>query len=157
MAIIASKFVQRIQPTVTGDQAGNVVVQELFCDVTAAQLVNGNIIDLGILPAYNTVVDAILVPDDLDTATGMTLDVGIMSGTPGDTETVRTSGAELFAASTAAQAGTATRMSEATGFTIKPVEFDRSIGVKVVAAGTPQAGRIRLLVFQAAADHTTQF
>ncbi|HEX5362341.1 MAG TPA: hypothetical protein VFW49_14840 [Fluviicoccus sp.] len=144
---------------VTGDCAGDVVVNEYFIDVTAAQIDAGNMFDVGILPAYHTVVDMILIPDDLDTGTpAITLDVGLLSGTPGDAISDRTIGAEFFSASTAAQGGTATRMSLASGFKVKPTESDRSIGVKVVAdAATAAAGRIRLLCFMAPADHQVQF
>jgi predicted RecA/RadA family phage recombinase len=160
MTIIASDFSKGLRPTVTADCAGGVVVQDLFIDVTAAQIVSGDIVDLGILPAYHTVVDAVLLPDDLDsnaTAT-LTLDVGLMSGTPGDTETARTCGAELFSGDTGAQSGTATRMSAAGGFKILATESNRSIGVKfATAAATAAAGRIRLRLLMTAADHKVQF
>jgi hypothetical protein len=160
MTIIESKFSSGQLGTVTGDCAGDVVVNDYFIDVTAAQIEADNIFDLGILPAYHTVVDAILIPGDLDTnaSPALTLDVGIMSGTPGDTETARTCGAELFSASTAAQGGTATRASAATAFKIKATEADRSIGVKVVTdAATAAAGRIRVRVLMAPSDHNVQF
>jgi hypothetical protein len=160
MAILASKFTKYTTTAVTGECAGDVITNDYFVDVTAAQIVLNDIIDIGILPANHTVVDAILIPDDLDTNVSPTiaLDVGIMSGTPGDTETARTCGSELFAASTAAQGGTPTRMSKKDGFLIKPTAADRSIGVKFqAAAATAAAGRIRLRVFMDAADPEVQF
>lgn len=154
-----SKFSAGTLPVVTGDCAGDVVVNEYFIDVTAAQIDAGNMFDLGPLPAYHTVVDMILIPDDLDTGTpAITLDVGLLSGTVGDSTSDRTIGAEFFSASTAAQGGTATRMSLASGFKVLPTEADRSIGVKVVTdAATAAAGRIRVLTFMAPADHKVQF
>lgn len=154
-----SKFSEGTLGTVTGDCAGDVVANEFFIDVTAAQIDAGNMFDVGILPAYHTIVDMILIPDDLDTGTpAITLDVGLLSGTPGDATSDRTIGAEFFSASTAAQGGTATRMSLASGFKVIPTEADRSIGVKVVTdAATAAAGRIRLLCFMAALDHKVQF
>lgn len=160
MATIASKFATGALPTVTGDCAGDVVSADYFMDVTAAQIVAGDIIDLGPLPAYHTVSDAILIPDDLDTngAPTLTLDVGIMSGTPGDTTSVRTCGAEIFSASTAGQTGVVARPTLPSAFKILPTELDRSIGVKFLAgAATAAAGRVRVRVFMHPADHKVQF
>jgi hypothetical protein len=57
-------------------------------------------------------------------------------------------GAQLFAASTAAQTGAvASTSTTKTALTITPVGNDRSIGVKIVAAPTgATAGRLRLTV-----------
>lgn len=160
MSILASKFTKYANTFVTGDCAGDVITNDYFVDVTAAQIVLNDIVDLGVLPANHTVVDAILIPDDLDTNANPTvaLDVGIMSGVPGDTTSARTCGNELFAASTAAQGGTPTRMSKKEGFLIKPAGSDRSIGVKFqAAAATAAAGRIRLRVTMAPHDPASQF
>lgn len=154
-----SPFSDNVQPTNYGDCAGDVVVNQFYIDVTAAQIDAGNMFDVGILPANHTVVDMILIPGDLDSGTpAITLDVGILSGDVGDATSTRTMGAEFFSASTAAQGGTAERMSLASGFKVLPTEADRSIGVKVVTdAATAVAGRIRLLCFTAPMDHKTQF
>lgn len=158
MATIASQFATGQLATVSGDCAGDVIVGDYFMDITTAQNVTGTIIDLGILPAGHTVSDVILIPDDLDTATGMTLDVGIMSGTPGDIVSVRTCDAVIFAASTAAQTAAVARPTLATAFKILPTSVDRSIGVKIAAqATTAVAGRIRVRVFMHPADTQTQF
>ncbi|HJV52784.1 MAG TPA: hypothetical protein VJ652_15055 [Noviherbaspirillum sp.] len=155
MATILSPFTKGTRSTKYGDCAGDSVVNHFYADLTAAQVAAGNIVDIGILPAGHTVVDSVLVPDDLDTngSPTITLDVGIMSGTPGDDTSVRTCGAELFSASTAAQGGTPTRMSAKTGFLIPSVGYDRSIGVKINAgAATAAAGRVRVLVTMAPSD-----
>jgi hypothetical protein len=158
MTIRASQFVTGQLSTITADSAGDTVVNDYFYDLPTAQNVTGDIIDLGILPAYHTVSDVIAVPDDLDTGAAMTFDVGLMSGTPGDTVSARTCGAEIFAASTAAQTGAVARPTLPSAFKILPTEADRSIGVKIAAqAATAAAGRIRLRVFMHAADHKTQF
>lgn len=158
MTIRASKFAQGQIAFVTSDGAGDTVVNDYFYDLTTAQNITGDIIDIGTLPAYHTVSDMVLIPDDLDTATGMTLDVGVMSGTPGDTVSARTCGAEFFAASTAAQTAAVARPTLASAFKVLPTEADRSIGVKIAAqATTAAAGRIRVRVFMHAADHRTQF
>lgn len=154
-----SKFADGTLGYVGADSSGNVVVNEFFIDISAAQNVAGNLFDVGILPQYHTVVDMILIPDDLDTGTAaITLDVGIMSGTPGDAVSTRTMGAEFFSASNAAQTGTPTRMSAATGFKVLPTDTPRSIGVKVVTGpNVAAAGRIRLLALLAAVDQNVQF
>lgn len=160
MAIRASRFATNQLPTVTSRAAGDTIVQDYFIDLTAAQLVLNDIIDLGILPAYHVVSDALLIPDDLDTngTPLIALDVGIMSGVPGDTVTARTCGAEIFAASTAAQTGVVARPTLPSAFKILATEADRSIGVKIQAApATGAAGRIRLRVFMHASDQTLQF
>lgn len=159
VVIRQSDFIKNILPTVSGACAGDVVVNDYFYDLPAAQNLTGDIIDLGILPAYHTVSDMILFADDLDTGTpAMTLDVGLMSGTPGDTTNTRTCGAEFYSASTSAQASTVARPTLKTAFNQIPTEADRSIGVKVLLqAATAAAGRIRLRVFMHAADHKVQF
>jgi hypothetical protein len=161
MTIIASQFVKGKLPVVVGDCAGDVVINDYFIDVTAAQIAAGNILEIGLLPAGHTVVDAIMIPDDLDTngTPALVLDVGLMDGTIGDTsDTTRTCGAELFDNTTCAQVGTPTRATLATAFTIQAVEYHRSIGVKVVtAAATAAAGRIRIRVQMAPADQNIEF
>lgn len=160
MTIRASKFASGTLPTVTADCAGDAIVQDYFFDLTAAQNILNDIIDLGVLPAYHTVGDAILIVDDLDTngTPLVALDVGIMSGTPGDTLSARTCGNELFAADTTARTGGTSRMSKSAGFTIIATEADRSIGVKIqAAAATAAAGRIRLRLWMHASDHKVQF
>lgn len=160
MTILASKFVTGALPTVNAECAGETIVNDYFFDITAAQNILNDIIDLGVLPAYHTVSDAVLLSDDLDTngTPLLALDVGIMSGTPNDTVTARTCGNEMFAADVAARTGVSSRMSKVAGFNILPTEADRSIGVKIqAAAATAAAGRIRIRVWMHAADHKVQF
>lgn len=158
MTIRASKFAQGTLGTVTADCAGDTIVNDYFYDLPTSQNVTGDIIDIGVLPAYHTVGDVILIADDIDSGTAAALDVGIMSGTPGDTTTARTCGAEIFSGSAIGQTGGVARPTLATAFKIQPVEYDRSIGVKIATqSGTPVAGRIRLRVFMHSADHKVQF
>lgn len=160
MPNFASQFSTGKLATLTSPAAGVVVAQDLFIDVTAAQLVVGNIFDIGILPAGHAVTDFQLACDDLDSNGTPTLavDVGIMSGTPGDVISARTSGNELIAGSAAAQAASLVRMSSQNPVKLIAVGFDRSIGVKVtVAPATAAAGRLRLRVLMHCADTTVQF
>ena len=159
MATILSDYTKRVRMTVTSDGAGDLVVNPFFVDLKAADLVANNVIDIGILPAGHTINGAILICDDLDTGTAITLDAGLMSGTIGDAISARTVGQELFVASTAAQTGAAVSASTTkTAHTIPAAAFDRSIGVKIVAAPTGAvAGRLRLSVSMYATDSGFQY
>lgn len=157
MATLLSRFATCQLQTASADCAGDVIVNDYFVDLTVAQMTAGAIIDLGMLQANMTVSDMILVPDDIDTGAAVTLDVGILSGTPGDAAT-RTCGAEFFAASTAGQTGAIARPTLPSAFRVAATGADRSIGVKIVAApATPVAGRIRLRVFMQSANANTPF
>lgn len=135
------------------DCAGDVVVNDFTFDLAkfgSPTLAVGDLIDLGILGAFSTVSDAILIADDLDTGTpAIAFDVGIMSGTPGVDDNTRTVGAELFSGSTLAQAGGVARPTLATAFQIAKTDNHRSIGLKVTAAAATQTttGKITLRVF----------
>ena len=148
-------------PTPYGDCAFEVVVNNAYVDVTAAQLAANNIFDVAILPAGHTVVDMVLLSDDLDTNATPTIsmDVGIMTGTPGDdVSTTRTVGQEFFTGDVAARTGATSRMTNSTGFRLLPTEADRSIGVKIASApATAAPGRIRLQIRTAPADHKLVF
>lgn len=160
MATKASTFTKWTTTVATAACSGDVITNDYFVDLKAADIVLNDVIDLGVLPANHTVVDAILIPDDLDTNVSPTvaLDVGIMSGVPGDEVSVRTCGNEFFAATTAAQTGTLTRMTKKEGFLVKSSDKDRSIGVKFqAAAATAAAGRVRLRVLMAPVMPEIQF
>lgn len=160
MPTILSPFATRVSNTINADCAGDVVVNQFYVDLKAADLVANNIIDLGILPAGHTITQATLVPDDLDAggSPAITLDVGLLSGTIGDAVSARTCGTELFSASTAAQTGTPASATGKSAYTIAASGADRSIGVKIVAApATASAGRLRLQVSMAAVNSGFQF
>jgi hypothetical protein len=153
-----SKHAQNQLAVAVSDGANDVVVNDYFYDLPTAQNVTGDIIEMGILPAYHTVSDVVLVSDDLDAGTAIVLDAGLMSGAPGSTDTSRTCGAELFSGATTAQTGGVARPSLPSAFKILATETDRSLGVKIATqSATPAAGRIRLRVFMHAADHKLQF
>lgn len=159
MTIRVSGFSNRNYPVAVSSFAGEVISADYFYDLPAAQAVLNDIIDIGVLPAGHTVSDAILMCDDLDSngTPLVALDVGIMSGNPGETGS-RTCGNELFAADTSARTGATARMSKLAGFNILPTDLDRSIGVKIQAApATAVAGRVRIRVFMHAADRNLQF
>jgi hypothetical protein len=137
MAIVQSSWGALKRQAPVSSEAGTVKVERYTYTVPAGLTLNVNdIIELAILPAYHTVVDATLVVDEAGTAT---YDVGIMSSIPGDTDQARTCGNELFAAAVDAQS---TRMSKIAGFRIVPIAGDRSIGVKVLTASITGAAQV---------------
>ena len=143
MAIaIQSDWVLGRKQTPTSREAGGVVAQRFEATIDT-DLDVGDIVELAVLPAYHTVVDAILDTEAL--GTGVSVDVGVMSGAVGDPDGTRTCGDELFSAEDASAAAVV-RASESSAFTIAPADRDRSIGVKVSAAVT--AGKkIGLVLF----------
>lgn len=133
MAIaIQSDWVLGHKQTPTSREAGGVVAQRFEATI-GADLDVGDIVELAVLPAYHTVVDAILDTEAL--GTDVNVDVGVMSGAVGDPDNTRTCGDELFSAEDASAAAVV-RASESSAFTIAPAGADRSIGVKVSAAVT---------------------
>lgn len=140
MAIFQSAWGTGRKVAPTAGEAGVSVVEQ-FQFVVGDDLASTDVIELGILPAYHTVTDAVLITGDL--GSGVTVDVGIMSGVPGNPDASRTSGNELFAA---AANNSAVRMSKPSGFQIAPTEADRSIGVKVSGAVTASDQKILLVL-----------
>lgn len=133
MAIaIQSEWALGRKQTPTSREAGGVVAQRFEATIDA-DLDVGDIVELAVLPAYHTVVDAILDTEAL--GAGVNVDVGVMSGAVGDPDGTRTCGDELFSAEDASAAAVV-RASASSAFTIAPADRDRSIGVKVSAAVT---------------------
>lgn len=142
---------------ITADCAGDIVQNVYELDWSQAPLKGvtlalNDVVDLGPLPANHTVTDVIIDADDMDTggSPALAFDIGVMSGTVGDTVNSRTIGNEFFAASNIAQTGGVSRMTKSAGFRVAPVGYDRSIGLKVTAAAATQAstttGKIRIIV-----------
>lgn len=149
MALYRSDFAVGRAPTPYPDRAGNVVTVALEFTVPAGLAAN-DVIEMGPLPAYSTVVDATLDVDDLDTngTPTISLDVGIVSGNAGENNGARTCGNEFFAADTTARAGGIARMSKSTGFRIAKTDADRGVGIKLAAGAATLAvgSKIRLLL-----------
>lgn len=139
MAIVQSDWGLLRKQAPVSREAGTVVAQK-YKFVVTKDLAANDIIELGVLPAYHTVLDATLIIDEAGTAT---YDVGVMSGILGSPDQARTCGNELFAGAADA---TVTRMSKTAGFRITSVEADRAIGVKVLGAGITQAGQVIELI-----------
>lgn len=156
----ASDFAKGVLPTAYGDCAGDVVNNDFYIVVTAGQLLLNAMFDVGILPAGHIPLLVTLNPDDLDSngTPLVTLDVGILTGTPGDETSDRTCGSEFLAASTVGQGGTEASATLKAMRAITPVDYDRSIGVKVAAApATAAGGRIRVRVQSCPATYSQAF
>lgn len=120
-------------------------------------------IDFNVTPAaINDIADAVQLPGgariidwyfEADAAlTGLTVDVGFMSGEFGSTDGARTCGTELGAAVNVATANTAiVRASKPDGLMSASTVLDRSIGVKFLAAmGAGANRRLHLVILYAA-------
>ncbi|MNF76384.1 hypothetical protein D3C87_1235240 [compost metagenome] len=141
MAIVQSEWGALRKMVPVSRESGGVVAEK-YKFVITKDLAANDIIELAVLPAYHTIVDAILITDEVGAAT---FNVGIMSGAVGSPDQARTSGTELFIAATDFAV---TRMVNPVGFRVTPVEGDRSIGVKVLGSGITQTGQvIELILF----------
>jgi hypothetical protein len=159
MALRQSKQVNaRVSPLSMIDGSSAVaLVFEYVCTTLALMALN-DIIEMGALPAGAIVVaPPLLVCDDIDTGTTLTLTVGLMSGqylaALDDAGAARTCGAEFFSASTIGQAGGIATSAVVAGLQLTPSSSDRSIGVKIAAAatGVTAGAKIRLIVLIAPA------
>lgn len=104
--------------------------------------------DLVKLPAECRVVDAVMVCGDLDAngAPAITLDVGVIDTVQDPSDTTDTDA--FFAAVTTGQAGGVVRATLATAFNVATRSYDRTVRLLVkVAAATPQAGNVELLLY----------
>lgn len=140
---------------ITPSGAHDVVAVRADYALSAALVVN-DIIEMLELPPGMVVVDVILDTADLDTGTTITLSVGILAGTVGDTTVAnRTNGAQFIASSTIGQTGGIARLSVTGGTRVAPSDDRRSIGVSVPVAPTTGAttGTVSLTVLYRPAIH----
>jgi len=141
MAILFSKYVSGALRIPHAEKAGEVIAVRYEYAYDAAAVSDGDILDLGILPANMTVRDIVVDADDVDGGTDFEWDLGLMNGKPGETydpdgSTPRTCGAEFFSGATLGQGAGVVRPTLKTAFRVAPVAYDRSIGVKFVDQGT---------------------
>jgi hypothetical protein len=149
MAIYQSGWATRQRNTPNAGCAGVVVAQVFEYTLTDDVLAQGDIIELGVLPAGNTVVGAKLICDQLDTGGNIVFDVGIMSGQVGEDDPARTCGDEIFSGADVGQAGGVVDADAETAFLINAVGVDRSVGVVITTAAASQAtagAKLRLLL-----------
>ena len=142
--IIQSDFGKGILTPPRPQSAGAIHCAEFKYTFATAFAYATQILELGVLPAFAKPVDAILVPEGV--LTGLTADIGLMSGTAGSTATDRTSDDSIFN-DIALDAGLK-RAVAITPYLITPVAYDRSIGFKasgdIAAASTK---KIALLLY----------
>lgn len=93
MAIFQSSAAKGQAATPSAYQAGIVTTAIFEYTFTADYATATDVIELGILPADTQIVGATVIAAGLGATTA---DIGIMTGTPGDTASARTVGAELF-------------------------------------------------------------
>jgi len=154
MALSHSKYILGGKRVPASQWAGDMVAVRYEVTLLAS-MSQDDIIELGILPAYHKVVDAIIDADILDTdstPTLRTVDIGLMSGEVGaaldpDDSSDRTCGNELFDGESVGGGGVV-RASLKSAFTIDPVGYDRSIGVLLANEGeVPIDGLLGLTVY----------
>lgn len=129
--------------------AGEMTSYRASIALTTGQLVLNQIIEMGPLPAGCILVDAILDSDELDSSTGLTVDVGLMSGSFGDPDptNARTCDATIISATTTPRAGGVVRPTLASAFREPKSDSDVGVGIKIHAAPTTAvAGTIGLTV-----------
>ena len=101
----------------------------------------GDILELGVLPPYATIVDAAIVP--IGSLGAATVDIGVMSGEVGELlntdGSARTNGNQLFAGATITAL---TRLTKTDMLVLAATDKPRSIGVTFAgAAVTAGAGK----------------
>lgn len=150
MAIVKSRWAKDERTWTRPQTAGNTHVTQFTYDVGAeGALAAGDILELGVIPPYARITHATLATEG--TFTGLTADIGVMTGVKGadfmpDGSTARTSGNEFYAAVDLTAALSSLAKKEP--LLLTAVEYERSIGVKVSAAVPAAAGkRIHLWLF----------
>lgn len=141
--VLVSENVKRRQ-WATPSMAGEVKYQRGVIALDATALAATDVLDACVLPPHCVPVDAIIDTDDLDSngAPTLTLDVGLISGIPGDTTFAnRVVGTEIGNNLTTAQAAALARNALQGFMRLAPQPVDRSIGFKV--EGAPATAVVR--------------
>jgi hypothetical protein len=150
MALTHSEYVRGGERVPASQWAGDVVAVRYEFPYVGANYADGDIVELGILPAHHTVRDMIIDSELVDSGSDFEVDVGLMSGEVGEAldeeGSARTCGAEFFSGATTGQTAGTGRMSLGTGFAVAPTDKDRSIGVKLVDQGAGEGGTWALTV-----------
>lgn len=124
---------------------GDAVHCQRFKVTVGAAMTTADVIQFGNLPDYAKVVDMTIKASDMDTGSAaITLNVGDAG-----------SATRYFSGSTVAQAGTAARMTAATGFGYQYGQTGNAnmiLGAVAVNPATGVAGTIELLVFYTIED-----
>jgi len=128
---------------VTASQAGVVVASVGSASVTMDLAIN-DIVQLCQLPKGHIPVDLQLETSDLDSATSITISVGVLNSDEDDL----VASTNFITADDVAQAGGVIRANVVAGLGLTTSTDDRIIAAKIVAAaGTPVAGTIQCKLF----------
>lgn len=141
MALFQSLWAKELVQTYRPQTAGSTHSQKFYYDIPAGGFAANDVLELGQLPPYATIVGAKLVP--IGSLGAATVDVGLMSGDLGDASTSRTVGNELFAG---AALTAIIEPSKPDAYVIKATEKARSIGVKFSAAVAAGEGKRLMLI-----------
>jgi hypothetical protein len=151
MALIQTEYATGQEVAPTPGCAGEMVSYRSTYAFATGDLLANNIVEMGPIPAGCELVDVILDSDELDSSTGLTVDVGIIDGDFGalldGSGDARTCDASIISATTTPQAGGVVRPTLASAFRIARNASDQGIGVKIHAAPTTAvAGTLGLTV-----------
>lgn len=135
MAIQQSAWAKGQEQSKRPHSAGAVHTQ-LFSYDASAGLLAADTLELGELPPYCKIVDAILFTEG--TFTGLTANVGLMSGEYGSTDAARTTGTDIYAA---ADLTAFVRLVQKSTLLLASSEASRGIGLRVSADVTAGAGK----------------
>jgi hypothetical protein len=128
MAIFQSSAAKGQAATPSAYQAGIVTTAIFEYTFTADYATATDVIELGLLPADTQIVGATVIAAGLGATTA---DIGIMTGTPGDTVAARTVGAELFDDTSVNNASANATLANC--LAVARSNAHRSIGAKVAA------------------------
>jgi hypothetical protein len=93
-------------------------------------------------------VDWFMAVDQFDSSTGMTVSIGILAGTPGDTTRLYTdAGTEAFASAAALRSQAIVRNTAVTWPRVAPSTADRSVVMVCTHAATTDVAATRILNF----------
>lgn len=117
--------------TPCGERAGEVLCVKLPIVVKKGKTLAATVkTELGYLPAYHHIVGAKLVADAL--GTGVTANIGFMTGEAGSTDDARVVGTELYNGANVA-AASVVEMTNPAAFRVTAIDRNRAIGVKFSA------------------------
>lgn len=148
MAIVKSLWAKGEAQTIRPQTAGDNSVTRFVFDMATVGVGASDILELGVLPPYCRITHATLIPEG--TWTGITADIGIMSGETGadlnPDGTARTSGVELW--DDVDLTIKLSALSKPDAILLTATESNRSVGVKFSGAVTADAGKkLTLLLF----------
>lgn len=143
MSIIQSAWAKGQRSAARPQTAGASHAQKFTFDFSSQAVASADILEIGELPPYCQIGNATLVPEG--DFTGITVDVGLMSGAYGDnTDSSRTSGNQLWAA----QAVQFASLAKGDALLIASAEASRGIGVKFSGNIAAAAGKkLHLVLF----------